>query len=138
MKPYIRKIWFITEGILIHNEDGTIDTEIEREFEISPDMYESIVYSNSNIKISQDGNINLNRRHSLDTIEKIRRVSMPPKLRWKILQRDNFRCVKCGAGVNDTDCLQVDHINPIIKGGTNEESNLQTLCYECNIGKFKQ
>lgn len=57
-------------------------------------------------------------------------------LRYKILKRDNFRCKYCGRGVEDGVKLNVDHIIPISKGGKTEESNLQTLCWECNIGKF--
>lgn len=132
-KSFERKIWFIAEGTLICN-DGFITTEIEKEFEISPDMFESIIYA-SGIQEEKIGNININRKHSLLTITKIKRKAISPMLRWKIMKRDKFKCVKCGKGVNDTDCLQVDHIIPVTKGGSNEESNLQTLCWECNIGK---
>lgn len=133
-KNYMRKIWFITEGTLIDDGDF-VTTEIEKEFEISPDMYESIIYASSENPI-QDGNVNYIRKHSLQTINKIKRKAIAPKLRWKIMQRDNFKCIKCGRGVNDVDCLQVDHINPVTNGGGNDESNLQTLCWECNVGKF--
>jgi len=58
-------------------------------------------------------------------------------LRYKILSRDKFRCVICGAspakdvGVD----LHVDHIHPWSLGGQNVENNLQTLCSKCNLGK---
>jgi hypothetical protein len=59
------------------------------------------------------------------------------RLRYKILKRDNYRCVYCGkspatdVGVK----LQIDHIIPFSKGGKTEIKNLQTLCSECNLGK---
>jgi hypothetical protein len=54
-------------------------------------------------------------------------------LRFRVLKRDR-RCVLCGNGPADAP-LQVDHITPRSKGGTNDLSNLQTLCAPCNRGK---
>lgn len=63
-----------------------------------------------------------------------KRGSIAPKLRFYILSRDCFACVLCGAAPPDAK-LEIDHIMPIAKGGTNDKSNLQTLCFECNRGK---
>jgi len=52
-------------------------------------------------------------------------------LRMRILERDGFKCVLCGAG----ELLQVDHIVARRNGGSDEEENLRTLCIDCNIGK---
>lgn len=59
------------------------------------------------------------------------------RLRFKVLQRDNFKCVKCGASPssNPEIKLQVDHIQPYSKGGETNMDNLQTLCFNCNQGK---
>lgn len=67
-------------------------------------------------------------------MEKKRRL-LHPRKRQKIFGRDNFKCVNCGVS-GDFNALEVDHIIPIIDGGTNEEDNLQTLCYKCNMDKF--
>jgi hypothetical protein len=40
----------------------------------------------------------------------------------------------CGRSKDDIS-LHVDHIVPVAKGGTDEISNLATLCSDCNIGK---
>ncbi len=58
-------------------------------------------------------------------------------LRFKILHRDNFRCVLCGASpATHLGCeLHVDHILPWSKGGRTVEENLRSLCASCNIGR---
>ena len=57
------------------------------------------------------------------------------KTRYQILQRDMFKCVLCGRTAKDA-ILVVDHIKPILKGGTNQLDNLRTLCRACNHGKM--
>lgn len=59
------------------------------------------------------------------------------RLRYKILKRDNFSCVNCGASPakNPSVELHIDHIIPWSKGGLTEIGNLQTLCQKCNLGK---
>jgi HNH endonuclease len=64
-----------------------------------------------------------------------RRSGLPLKLRYEVLLRDGKRCVCCGASVADGAVLEVDHIIPVAGGGTNELTNLQTLCFDCNRGK---
>jgi len=54
-------------------------------------------------------------------------------LRFEILKRDRV-CQLCGAGRNDA-VLEVDHIVPRSKGGSNDPDNLQVLCARCNRGK---
>ncbi len=63
--------------------------------------------------------------------------TVPLGMRLKVLDRDNFRCHFCGrspatdVGVR----LHIDHIVPFSKGGRTIPENLQTLCYDCNLGK---
>ena len=59
------------------------------------------------------------------------------RLRYKVLKRDNFKCVICGRSPakNPDIELQVDHIIPYSKGGETVIENLRTLCSECNLGK---
>jgi hypothetical protein len=59
------------------------------------------------------------------------------RLRYQVLNRDNFKCVLCGnSPAIDNKCkLHVDHIFPFAKGGKTVISNLRTLCHVCNIGK---
>ena len=59
------------------------------------------------------------------------------QLRFKVFQRDNFKCCICGRSPATTQGLelQVDHIKPWSKGGETTLDNLQTLCRDCNLGK---
>jgi hypothetical protein len=56
------------------------------------------------------------------------------RLRLLILERDQYRCQRCGAGREDAQ-LEIDHVHPRSKGGTNDPSNLQVLCLTCNARK---
>ena len=58
-------------------------------------------------------------------------------LRYKVLSRDKFKCVRCGASpaTDHSCCLRIDHKIPFSKGGKTVLENLQTLCENCNIGK---
>jgi hypothetical protein len=59
-----------------------------------------------------------------------------PGLWWDILKRDLWTCRSCGRSANkDGVCLEIDHILPRSKGGSNDSSNLQVLCKKCNSGK---
>lgn len=59
------------------------------------------------------------------------------RLRFKVMQRDNFTCKQCGASpAKDPSVeLHIDHIIPWSKGGDTTFENLQTLCLPCNLGK---
>jgi len=64
------------------------------------------------------------------------RKAPTPKLRMKVLKRDNYRCRICGRRAEDyTDIeLHVHHFRPWAMGGLTEETNLVTLCDTCHNG----
>ncbi len=66
-----------------------------------------------------------------------RRQPISKSLRYRVLERDGHKCVICGRSANSSTPveLQVDHIIPVSKGGTNRFKNLRTLCTDCNLGK---
>jgi CRISPR/Cas system Type II protein with McrA/HNH and RuvC-like nuclease domain len=65
-----------------------------------------------------------------------KRVGIGNTLRFEIFMRDNFTCQYCGVNKEEDGVkLEVDHIVPVSKGGTNKESNLTTACFSCNRGK---
>jgi hypothetical protein len=68
---------------------------------------------------------------------KSKRPSLSVKLRRSIMERDGYRCLDCGRNPRvDPSCiLHVDHRIAVANGGSNDPSNLQTLCDWCNLGK---
>lgn len=59
---------------------------------------------------------------------------MSGTLRYDVLKRARFRCELCGISA-DEKALEVDHILPRNRGGSDDPSNLQGLCYTCNASK---
>lgn len=55
-------------------------------------------------------------------------------LRYEVLKRAGRRCELCGIH-DDQKALEVDHIVPRNRGGGDDISNLQALCYSCNAMK---
>jgi rubredoxin len=70
--------------------------------------------------------------------QKPKRQPIKPSLRFEILKRDDYRCQMCGVTAKDGATLEIDHIHPVSKGGTNQPDNLQVLCRDCNAGKSDQ
>ena len=62
-------------------------------------------------------------------------VSSGNGLRFRVFERDGFKCVYCGAAAADGAILQADHVFPASKGGPATMDNLVTACQPCNIGK---
>lgn len=54
--------------------------------------------------------------------------TIPRPLRREVLRSANGKCARCGSG----HLLEIDHITPRAKGGTNEPANLRALCRNCN------
>lgn len=65
------------------------------------------------------------------------RRKLTPRVRWAVLERDRFRCTRCGAdaAADSLVRLDVDHVLPVSRGGKTEPGNLTTLCSRCNNGK---
>ena len=62
------------------------------------------------------------------------RAGLTARRRWQVLERDGHRCQYCGAPAPEVR-LVVDHIIPLVDGGTHDLDNLITACSECNAGK---
>lgn len=63
-----------------------------------------------------------------------KRKGLSKKIRFEVFKRDKFTCQYCGRKAPEV-VLNVDHIDPVAGGGTNEITNLITSCFSCNSGK---
>lgn len=104
-------------------------------------LNEFVKYINSEEQIEEEKEKNINETEVKENKEKIKIRRTPrdinARLRFKVLKRDNFKCVYCGKSPanNSNVKLHVDHIVPWSKGGETVIENLQTLCSKCNLGK---
>ena len=62
------------------------------------------------------------------------RKPLSKTIRFEVFKRDKFTCQYCGASAPEA-ILEVDHIKPVSKGGTDDVMNLVTSCRDCNRGK---
>lgn len=54
------------------------------------------------------------------------------RIRERVLLRDQYTCCGCGLVTQE---LEVDHIINVAEGGSDDESNLQSLCVPCHQAK---
>lgn len=78
----------------------------------------------------------------LESLQRIPAIArgISPARRMDILERNGFTCQLCGAGPGEADPtnpsrkirLHIDHITPIVQGGTDDRENLRVVCSSCN------
>jgi len=62
------------------------------------------------------------------------RKPISAKTRYKVFDRDGYACQCCGGKAPNV-TLQIDHIKPLAKGGSDKIENLRAVCITCNLGK---
>lgn len=66
----------------------------------------------------------------------MKRIHIPEKLKEKVRQTAKYRCGFClFLQKYLPNMLRIDHLQPLSKGGTNDEENLWLLCETCNRAK---
>lgn len=55
-----------------------------------------------------------------------------------VMKRDRYLCVPCGKKGRTTEGTEVDHVVNVAEGGTDDVSNLQTICTECHLLKSQE
>jgi hypothetical protein len=119
--------------------EGDVDMELSV-FGTSRLMCQEIVENRSHQKMPKQ--LLTPQKGSMEEIfiplkQKKTRKGIGPRLRREVMIRDNYTCKECGISPNKAEnvFLEIDHIYPVSKGGSNDFSNLQTLCNICNSGK---
>jgi len=76
----------------------------------------------------------LTRNKGFNITQSLTDISCSLMERFDVLEKYNFSCAYCGRSPPEV-FLQLDHIIPKCKGGTNDIDNLAPSCWECNNGK---
>lgn len=65
-----------------------------------------------------------------------KRKALSASRRFAVWKRDGFKCTYCQSDATiDKVVLEVDHIIPVVQGGSDEMDNLTTACRPCNSAK---
>lgn len=77
------------------------------------------------------------------TNKDVRRVAPTKRIPWEkglkeqLMRRQRGRCAYCGSRFA-SHLFEIDHMDPVSRGGSNHVSNLQVLCRRCNGRKSEQ
>ncbi len=63
--------------------------------------------------------------------DKVKRKNISESVRFRVLSNAKYQCELC----HNPDRLTIDHKISLSNGGTDDISNLQALCWPCNVGK---
>jgi len=96
--------------------------EIER-------LREKTLRSKIRVEVEEEFRDQLRKELGLQVSREVRTI--PEDVRFEVWRRDGGKCVKCGSQRG----LELDHIIPFSKGGSNTARNIQILCEACNRGK---
>ncbi len=76
----------------------------------------------------------LRTRSNERRIKPTERRAWPKGLKQELMRRQNNTCVYCGNRRTARN-FEIDHIVPVVRGGSNDKSNLQVICAPCNQRK---
>lgn len=62
---------------------------------------------------------------------------IPDYVRDRVANKAKVCCVQCARPVIGKLRAEIDHVIPLILGGSHRETNLQLLCNECHAAKTK-
>lgn len=64
----------------------------------------------------------------------MKRKAISKRVRFEVFKRDAFTCQYCGRKAPEV-ILEMEHVHPVVAGGSNDILNLVTSCSDCNAGK---
>ena len=82
-------------------------------------------------------NLMLKGRKNERAIKPTKRKPFSAQLKRELMHAQKSKCMYCGH-IKTSNQTDIDHIYPVVRGGSNERSNLQILCKPCNQRKGMQ
>lgn len=70
------------------------------------------------------------QRRRFATMIRHKRAKLSQTVRTRVAWSQGYRCNRCKEVLHYT--FEIDHIQPLFDGGSNDESNLQALCAQCH------
>lgn len=67
---------------------------------------------------------------------KPKRTTVKQSVRLEIFARDKGICRHCGGQLRPNDSWHIDHLVPVVKGGSSDPANLALSCRACNLQKW--
>ncbi|OWR28930.1 hypothetical protein CDO73_17125 [Saccharibacillus sp. O23] len=102
------------------------------------DFHEEI----ANHLVDEKEDLNVDYPEGFKKGNKVKRNRWPAWLKKGLFYRDNGVCVVCRCDmtgvINRGGDFEIDHIVPISNYGSNDPSNLQILCKDCNLKKLNK
>ncbi len=92
-------------------------------------LKEKALRSKIRVEVEEEFRDQLRKELGLQGSQEVRTI--PEDVRFEVWRRDGGKCVKCGSQRG----LELDHIIPFSKGGSNTARNIQILCEACNRDK---
>ncbi len=62
------------------------------------------------------------------------RIPWPKGLKQDLMRRQQSTCAYCGHR-QPAYAFEIDHMTPVVRGGSNDRDNLQVICRSCNMRK---
>lgn len=93
-----------------------------------------VVRTKDRIRYAQ-GDRELHRKHRRDRRARLKNASGSHTIKEivDLLHRQKWRCAGCGISIKEK--RELDHIKALARGGSNDITNLQWLCPDCNHSK---
>jgi 5-methylcytosine-specific restriction endonuclease McrA len=122
-KSTISKEQSMGYGLAIYDVDKIINILKQRFETLDKDLtlrtIEDVVYELKNIT------------NFIDNYQKSPRKYLSKKIKDAVFDKFKNKCSVCSSKKN----LEIDHIIPVSRGGTDDFNNLQLLCSRCNLEK---
>jgi 5-methylcytosine-specific restriction endonuclease McrA len=68
-------------------------------------------------------------------VKRTPRINIKASVRNSVFERDGGKCRHCSGQLLYDEPWHIDHLKPLSKGGTNDETNLALSCIRCNLEK---